>query len=164
MSSVNKVILIARVGRDPETRFAPSGSAVVNISAATSRGWKDKATGEKHEETEWHRLVAYDRLAEVIGEYLRKGSLVYFEGRLKTRKWQDKEGRDVYTTEIVVDQMQMLGSRDGAAAAPDNSPRTTAPAGPARASAPATAPRPRPPAAAPAQSTSFDDMDDDIPF
>src|SRR5438874_10084908 len=113
MASVNKVILVGNLGRDPETRYATSGSAICNITIATSRQWKDKATGEKKEETEWHRVVFYDRLAEIAGEYLKKGRPVYVEGRLKTRKWQDKEGQDRYTTEIVAEQMQLLGSREG---------------------------------------------------
>jgi single-strand DNA-binding protein len=113
MASVNKVILVGNLGRDPETRYATSGSAICNITIATSRQWKDKATGEKKEETEWHRVVFYDRLAEIAGEYLKKGRPVYVEGRLKTRKWQDKEGQDRYTTEIVAEEMQLLGSREG---------------------------------------------------
>ena len=113
MASVNKVIIVGNLGRDPETRYATSGSAICNITVATSRQWKDKTSGEKKEETEWHRVVFYDRLAEFAGEYLKKGRPVYVEGRLKTRKWQDKEGQDRYTTEIVADQMQLLGSREG---------------------------------------------------
>ena len=113
MASVNKVIIVGNLGRDPETRYATSGSAICNITVATSRQWKDKATGEKKEETEWHRVVFYDRLAEIAGEYLKKGRPVYVEGRLKTRKWQDKEGQDRYTTEIVAEEMQLLGSREG---------------------------------------------------
>ena len=113
MASVNKVIIVGNLGRDPETRYATSGSAICNITVATSRQWKDKTTGEKKEETEWHRVVFYDRLAEIAGEYLKKGRPVYVEGRLKTRKWQDKEGQDRYTTEIVAEEMQLLGSREG---------------------------------------------------
>ena len=113
MASVNKVIIVGNLGRDPETRYATSGSAICNITVATSRQWKDKTSGEKKEETEWHRVVFYDRLAEIAGGYLKKGRPVYVEGRLKTRKWQDKEGQDRYTTEIVADQMQLLGSREG---------------------------------------------------
>ena len=112
MASVNKVILVGNLGRDPETRYATSGSAICNITVATSRQWKDKTSGEKKEETEWHRVVFYDRLAEIAGEYLKKGRPVYVEGRLKTRKWQDKEGQDRYTTEIVAEEMQLLGSRE----------------------------------------------------
>src|SRR5437763_14311058 len=113
MASVNKVILVGNLGRDPETRYATSGSAICNITIATSRQWKDKATGEKKEETEWHRVVFYDKLAEIAGEYLKKGRSVYVEGRLKTRKWQDKDGVEKYTTEIIATDMQMLGSREG---------------------------------------------------
>jgi single-strand DNA-binding protein len=113
MASVNKVILVGNLGKDPETRYAPSGSAICNVTIATSRNWKDRTSGEKREETEWHRVVFYDRLAEIAGEYLRKGRPVYVEGRLKTRKWQDKEGQDRYTTEIVAEEMQLLGSREG---------------------------------------------------
>ena len=113
MASINKVILIGNLGRDPEVRYTPSGAAVCNVTLATSRNWKDKATGDKVEETEWHRVVFYDRLAEIAGEYLKKGRSVYVEGRLKTRKWQDKDGVEKYTTEIVADNMQMLGGREG---------------------------------------------------
>ena len=113
MASINKVILIGNLGRDPEVRYTPNGSAICNITIATSRNWKDKTSGEKVEETEWHRVVFYDRLAEVAGEYLKKGRPVYVEGRLKTRKWQNKEGQDVYTTEVIADNMQLLGGRDG---------------------------------------------------
>jgi single-strand DNA-binding protein len=113
MASVNKVILVGNLGKDPETRYAPSGDAITNITIATSDTWKDKATGEKKEATEWHRVVFFGRLAEIAGEYLKKGRSVYVEGRLRTRKWQDKDGQDRYTTEIVADQMQMLGSREG---------------------------------------------------
>jgi len=113
MASVNKVILIGNLGRDPEVRYAPSGSAICNVTIATSRQWKDKTSGEKQEETEWHRVVFYDRLAEIAGEYLKKGRSVYVEGRLKTRKWQDKEGQDRYTTEVIAQEMQLLGSREG---------------------------------------------------
>ncbi len=113
MSSLNKVQLIGHLGRDPEIRYMPSGDAMASVALATSEQWKDKATGEKKEATEWHRVVVFGKLAEIIGQYLKKGSLVYFEGKLKTRKWQNKEGQDVYTTEIVADQMQMLGGRQG---------------------------------------------------
>ena len=114
MASVNKVILVGNLGRDPETRYMPDGAAITNVSVATSFQWNDKASGEKKEETEWHRVVFRGKLAEVAGEYLKKGSQVYVEGRLRTRKWQDKEGQDKYTTEIMADRMQMLGSRAGA--------------------------------------------------
>jgi len=115
MASVNKVIIVGNLGRDPEVRYSPDGAAICNVSVATTSTWKDKATGERREDTEWHRVVFYNRLAEIAGEYLRKGRSVYIEGRLKTRKWQDKEtGADRYSTEIVADQMQMLSGRDDA--------------------------------------------------
>src|SRR5213596_1143031 len=114
MASVNKVILVGNLGRDPETRYNPEGGAITNISVATTDTWKDKASGEKQERTEWHRVVFFSRLAEIAGEYLKKGSQVYIEGSLRTRKWQDKEGKERTTTEIVADRMQMLGSRQGA--------------------------------------------------
>lgn len=110
---VNKVILIGNLGADPESRYLPSGSAVANITLATSESWRDKQTGQQQERTEWHRVVFFNRLAEIVGEYLKKGSKVYVEGSLRTRKWQDKEGRDQYTTEIVANEMQMLDSRGG---------------------------------------------------
>jgi single-strand DNA-binding protein len=156
MASVNKVILVGNLGRDPETRYLPSGEAVTNVSLATTDAWKDKATGEKKEATEWHRISFFGKLAEIAGEYLKKGSQVYVEGRLRTRKYQDKEtGKDRYSTEIIADRMQMLGSRAGA-----GEPRTDAPgdAGP-RGDAPAKAA-----AAAKKPAGKFDDMDDDIPF
>ena len=113
MASVNKVIIVGNLGRDPEVRYSPDGAAICNVSIATTSQWKDKATGERREETEWHRVVFYNRLAEIAGEYLKKGRAVYVEGRLKTRKWQDKEtGQDRYSTDIVADQMQMLGGRE----------------------------------------------------
>ena len=167
MASVNKVILIGNLGRDPEVRYAPSGSAICNVAIATSRNWKDKTSGERQEETEWHRVVFYDRLAEIAGEYLKKGRPVYVEGRLKTRKWTDKDGVEKYTTEIIADQMQLLGGREGGTGGGTDEgygePRAEAPrrsTPPQRpAAAPAAAPRP-----APKSSTGFDDMDDDIPF
>src|SRR6267378_2863946 len=113
MASVNKVILIGNLGRDPETRYSPDGAAITNVSVATTSQWKDKNTGEKREETEWHRVAFFGRLAEIAGQYLKKGSQVYIEGKLRTRKWQDKDGKDRYTTEIVADEMQMLGSKPG---------------------------------------------------
>jgi single-strand DNA-binding protein len=116
MASVNKVILVGNLGKDPETRYSPNGGAICNVRLATTRNWKDKATGEKKEETEWHSVVFYDRLAEIAGEYLKKGRSVYVEGRLKTRKWQDKEGQDRYTTEVIANEMQLLGSREGTGA------------------------------------------------
>ena len=156
MASVNKVIIVGNLGRDPEVRYTPNGSAVCNVSVATTRTWKDKTSGEKAEETEWHRVVFYDRLAEIAGEYLKKGRSVYVEGRLKTRKWQDKEGKDNYTTEIIADQMQMLGSREGMGGDDAAAPPRSAPV--ARSPAPGGKP------AGGKSATGFDDMDDDIPF
>src|SRR2546423_6432336 len=114
MASVNKVILVGNLGADPETKYLPSGDAVTNIRLATTDRWKDKASGEMKEATEWHRIAFFGRLAEIAGEYLKKGSQVYVEGRIRTRKWQDKEGQDRHSTEIVADALQMLGSRPGA--------------------------------------------------
>ena len=156
MASINKVILIGNLGRDPEVRYTPSGAAVCNVTLATSRSWKDKTSGDKVEETEWHRVVFYDRLAEIAGEYLKKGRPVYVEGRLKTRKWTDKEGVEKYTTEIVAAEMQLLGSREGMGGDDAAAGQRGAPA-----SRPAAA---RPAASAPKSSTGFDNMDDDIPF
>ena len=116
---VNKVILIGNLGRDPEVRYMPNGGAVANVTIATSESWKDRETGEPQERTEWHRVVFYRRLAEIVGQYLKRGSKVYVEGRLQTRKWQDNQGHDRYTTEIIADQMQMLDSRGGGSAAFD---------------------------------------------
>jgi single-strand DNA-binding protein len=168
MASINKVILIGNLGRDPEVRYTPSGAAVCNVTIATSRNWKDKTSGEKVEETEWHRVVFYDRLAEIAGEYLKKGRSVYVEGRLKTRKWTDKDGVDKYTTEIVADNMQMLGGREGMGGGDEGGSRSYAGGGGGgdggeRAARPAQ----RPAAGnkpAPKTATGFDDMDDDIPF
>lgn len=112
---VNKVILIGHVGKDPEVRYMPNGNAVANLTLATSESWKDKNTGENQERTEWHRVVFFRRLGEVVGEYVKKGSRIYVEGRLQTRKWQGQDGQDRYTTEIIADQMQMLDSRSGGA-------------------------------------------------
>ncbi|MCA3109870.1 MAG: single-stranded DNA-binding protein [Rhodocyclaceae bacterium] len=151
MASVNKVILVGNLGRDPETRYMPDGNAVANLSLATTYRWKDKASGEQKEETEWHRVTLRNRLAEVAGEYLKKGSPVYIEGRLRTRKWEDKEGIERYTTEIIADSMQMLGTKAG-----EDAPRQQA----ARSN---DAPRERA-AAKGAGHDSFDDMTDDIPF
>jgi single-strand DNA-binding protein len=158
MASVNKVILVGNLGRDPEVRYAPSGAAICNVTIATSRQWKDKTSGEKVEETEWHRVVFFDRLAEIAGEYLKKGRPVYVEGRLKTRKWTDKDGVEKYTTEIHALEMQLLGGREGGGA-PMGDEGGSAPA-------PRSAPASRPPATKPAakSATGFDDMDDDIPF
>jgi single-strand DNA-binding protein len=176
MASVNKVILIGNLGRDPEVRYNPNGGAWCTISLATTRNWKNRETGERQEETEWHRVVFNDRLAEIAGEYLKKGRPVYVEGRLKTRKWQDKEGRDTYTTEIIADQMQLLGGREGGGGGGDDmgggggysrGGGDDMGGGAPRAAARPAAPRPAPqraPAPAPKASTGFDDMDDDIPF
>lgn len=159
MASVNKVILIGNVGKDPEVRYNPSGGAWCTLSLATTRNWKNRETGERQEETEWHRVVFNDRLAEIVGEYVKKGRPLYVEGRLKTRKWQDKEGRDTYTTEIIAQEMQMIGGRDGGGGDEYGGGRPAA--RPAAAQRPAA---PRAPAQAPKDSTGFDDMDDDIPF
>ncbi len=146
---VNKAILIGNLGNDPDIRYTASGAAVANISLATAESWKDKETGEKQDRPEWHRVVFFGRLAEIVGEYLRKGSQIYVEGRLQTRKWQDKEGRDRYTTEIVANEMQMLGSRSGGATNFEQSP----PPAKEEVTAPATSGGP-----------PKDDFDDDIPF
>lgn len=138
---VNKVILVGHLGADPETRYMPSGGAVTNVRLATSEGWKDKTSGEQQERTEWHNVAFFGRLAEIAGEYLRKGSQVYVEGRLRTRKWQDREGHDRYTTEIIANDMQMLGGRPGAGAPAKSMPSEQVANGP------------------PAE-----DFDDDIPF
>ncbi|MEI7430281.1 MAG: single-stranded DNA-binding protein [Betaproteobacteria bacterium] len=157
MASVNKVILVGNLGKDPEIRYMTNGEAVANVSIATSESWKDKASGEKKEITEWHRLVFYRKLAEIVNQYLKKGSTVYVEGRIRTRKWQDKEGQERYTTEIEVTEMQMLGGRNSASSSGGEAeyggsmPSSSAPS-PARGSAPAK------------KAPSFEDMDDDIPF
>ena len=153
MASVNKVILVGNLGADPETRYMPNGDAVANIRLATTESWKDKASGEKREMTEWHRVVFYRKLAEIVGQYLKKGSSVYVEGRIRTRKWQDKDGQERYTTEIEANEMQMLGGRQSmgssggeaeyGGAMPSRSPSPSAPA---------------------KKAPSFEDMDDDIPF
>jgi single-strand DNA-binding protein len=162
MASVNKVILVGNLGKDPETRYMPNGDAVTNVTIATSDAWTDKTSGEKKEATEWHRVTFYRRLAEVAGEYLKKGSSVYVEGKLRTRKWQDKDGQDRYTTEVIADVMQMLGSRGGGggSAPMDDGPATgsrgeSSAREPARASKAAAAKKP---------AGAFEDMDDDIPF
>ena len=143
MSSINKVILIGRMGRDPEVRFTPNGKAICNFTLATSRKWKDKTSGQMQEETEWHRLVAFEQLAEIIGKYLQKGGSAYFEGALKTRKWADKEGVEKYTTEVIVSEMKLLGSRE-------------------EAGEPRKAPDQR--KVAQAKQPSLAEMEDDIPF
>ncbi len=165
MASINKVILVGNLGRDPEVRYSADGAAICNISIATTSNWKDKASGERREETEWHRIVFYNRLAEIVGEYLKKGRSVYIEGRLRTRKWQNKEGQDVYTTEVIADQMQMLGGRDdmgasggGNSGGGEYEGSSSAPSRPA---ARPQAQRPQAPSASPA---SLGDLDDDIPF
>lgn len=158
MASVNKVILIGNLGRDPETRYTADGAAITNITIATSENWKDKATGERQEKTEWHRVVFFGRLAEIAGEYLKKGKQVYIEGSLTTRKWTDKDGVEKYTTEIRANEMKMLGSREGMGGggaefdAGGDEPR-------AAARAPASKP-----AATAKPASSMADMDDDIPF
>ncbi len=163
MAAINKVILVGNLGKDPEVRYTPNGNAICNVSVATTRTWKDKNSGDKQEETEWHRVVFYDRLAEIAGEYLKKGRSVYVEGRLKTRKWQNKEGQDVYTTEIIATEMQMLGGRDGGGGGGDEGGGGGGYSRESRASA-APAPRAPAPRPAPKSNTGFDDMDDDIPF
>jgi single-strand DNA-binding protein len=161
--SVNKVILVGRLGKDPETRYMTNGEAVTNATLATSENWKDKS-GEKQEKTEWHNLVFYRRLAEVAGEYLKKGSQVYIEGKIQTRKWQTKEGQDRYTTEIIVNEMQMLGGKSTGAGSfevmDQSAPERSAPA---RSAAPAR-PAPAAPSTGSGQGRSFDNFDDDIPF
>ena len=156
MASVNKVIVLGNLGRDPEVRYTPNGAAVCNMRIATTRSWKNKESGEKQEETEWHSIVLYDRLAEVAGEYLAKGRAVYVEGRLKTRKWQDKEGNDRYTTEIVGESLQLLGGKRDDEGESERPAARQAPA-----PAPATRQQQR---QQPKTNTGFDDMDDDIPF
>ena len=183
MASINKVIIVGNLGRDPEMRTFPSGDQVANVTIATTDKWKDKQTGEMREATEWHRVVFNGRLAEIVGQYLRKGSQVYVEGSLRTRKWTDQAGIEKYSTEIRADQMQMLGGRQGmggqggghddggyggdAGGGYDQAPRRAAPA-PApmqqRPPAPAPRPAPAPVAQAPRAASGFDDMDDDIPF
>lgn len=160
---INKVILIGNLGRDPEVRYMPSGGAVTNITIATSESWKDKSTGQQQERTEWHRIVMFGRLGEIAGEYLKKGSQVYIEGRLQTRKWQDQSGQDRYTTEIVANEMQMLGSRGGSGGGGGSADYNQEPnydsQPPAQPSS--SAPSPAPGGGA---SAGFDDFDDDIPF
>ena len=185
MASINKVIIVGNLGRDPEMRTFPSGDQVANVTIATTDKWKDKQTGEMKEATEWHRVVFNGRLAEIVGQYLRKGSQVYVEGSLRTRKWTDQSGVEKYSTEIRADQMQMLGSRQGMGGGGqggggqqgggyddgyggdqggyDQAPRRAAPA-PRPMAAPAPRPAPAPVAQAPRAASGFDDMDDDIPF
>lgn len=151
MASVNKVILVGNLGKDPETRYMPNGDQVTNITVATSETWKDKSSGEQKEATEWHRVVFFRRLAEIAGQYLKKGSQVYIEGSLKTRKWQGQDGQDRYTTEIVANEMKMLGKREGGQSS----------------DAPSDSGHSEPRKSAPEQKTgggTFNDFDDDIPF
>lgn len=162
MASVNKVIIVGNLGRDPETRYMPSGDAMTNIAVATTDKWKDKTSGEQKEATEWHRIAFFGKLAEIAGQYLKKGSQVYIEGKLRTRKWTDKDGVEKYTTEIIADTMQMLGSRQGmggGASADEGYGGSTmsAPRQSAAASGGASRPASKP-------APNFSDMDDDIPF
>lgn len=165
MASVNKVILVGNLGRDPETRYMPDGGAITNVSVATTDSWKDK-NGDKQEKTEWHRVAFFGKLAEIAGEYLKKGSQVYVEGRLQTRKWQDKDGVEKYTTEIVADRMQMLGRREGMGGSDGDSGGSYDRGGDRgeqrseRGAPSAGASKPQSKGGA----TKFDDMDDDIPF
>lgn len=147
---VNKAILLGNLGNDPEVRYTASGSAVANVSLATTEQWKDRESGEQQEKTEWHRIVFFGRLAEIVGEYLRKGSQIYVEGRLQTRKWQDKDGNDKYTTEIVANEMQMLGSGGGGSRSSGSDGMDQRPASNE--------------SAASKQPAGGDDFDDDIPF
>ena len=151
---VNKVIIVGNLGNDPDTRYMPSGSAVTNLSVATNESWKDKQTGEQKDRTEWHRVAMFGRLAEIAAEYLRKGSQVYIEGKLRTRKWQDKNGQDRYTTEIIADEMQMLGGRGGSGGGGGN----FGGGAPSGGGAPQQGGGNAPPQPGP------DDFDDDIPF
>ena len=176
MASVNKVIIVGNLGRDPEMRTFPSGDQVANVRIATTDRWRDKNTGENKEATEWHSVVFNGRLAEIVGQYLRKGSQIYVEGSLRTRKWTDQSGQERYTTEIRADTMQMLGGRQGMGGGYDDSgygdnggggggyeaPRRAAPA--PRPAPPAARPAPAPVAQPPRAASGFDDMDDDIPF
>ena len=155
---INKVILVGNLGNDPEVKYMPSGGAVTNFSLATADSWKDKTSGERVDKTEWHRVVFFNRLAEIAGEYLKKGSQVYIEGSLRTRKWQDQGGQDRYTTEIVGSEMQMLGSRSGGSSDFDQS------AAPQQSARPAPKPAQNQSRQAPPAAQNFDDFDDDIPF
>lgn len=157
MASVNKVILVGNLGADPETRFMPSGDPICNLRLATTDSYKDKASGEKKESTEWHRVVMFGRLAEIAGQYLKKGSQVYIEGRIQTRKWQDKEGQDRYSTEIIASEMKMLGKKEGGSSQDDNSDYAPAPRNerPQQSGGGDSARRPK---------LAFDDLGDDIPF
>lgn len=162
MASVNKVIIVGNLGRDPEVRYSASGDAMCNITVATTDTWKDKATGERKEATEWHRISFFGRLAEIAGQYLKKGSQVYVEGSLRTRKWTDKEGQERYTTEIRADEMKMLGGRQGMGEPSGMGGGSGGGSG--RSSAPAPDYAPAPPAAQKKPAFSDDFGDDDIPF
>ncbi|BBB69210.1 single-stranded DNA-binding protein [Undibacterium sp. YM2] len=165
MASVNKVIIVGNLGRDPETRYMPSGDAMTSITVATTDSWKDKSSGEKKEQTEWHRITFFGKLAEIAGQYLKKGSQVYVEGSLRTRKYTDKDGVEKYATDIKADSMQMLGSRQGmgGGAGMDDGGGYGGGGGGAPAPRPQAAPQQRQaPASRPAPN--FSDMDDDIPF
>lgn len=161
MASINKVIIIGNLGRDPETRYMPSGDAMTTIAVATSESWKDKVTGEKKEQTEWHRITFFGKLAEIAGQYLKKGSQVYVEGSLRTRKYTDKDGVEKYATDIRADTMKMLGSRQGmgGGAADEEYGSAPAPRQHAETGSANSASRP-----APKPASNFNDMDDDIPF
>jgi single-strand DNA-binding protein len=163
---INKVILVGNLGGDPEVRYMPSGNAVTNVTLATSESWKDKQTGQMQERTEWHRVVFFNRLAEIAGEYLRKGSKVYVEGSLRTRKWQGQDGQDRYTTEIVASEMQMLDSRGGAgdAGGYSSQPDPMGYGQPQQQQAPRRQPAQQPQQAPQQPAPGFDDFDDDIPF
>lgn len=158
---INKVILVGNLGSDPEVRYMPSGGAVTTVSIATSQTWKDKQTGEQKEATEWHRVVFFNRLAEIAGEYLRKGSQIYVEGALRTRKWQGQDGQDRYTTEIVANEMQMLGSRSGGTASFNDAQPSGGYSAPSSGGPRQSSPAQQPPSAPP---PAYDDFDDDIPF
>ena len=165
MASVNKVIILGNLGKDPEIRYLPSGAAICSVGIATSRQWKDKTSGERQEETEWHRVTFFDRLAEVAGEYLKKGKSVYVEGRLKTRKYTDKDGVEKYATEIIATDMQLLGGREGGSTGGGpGGDEEMGSARPPQRSVPAARPAPAATKPAAKSSTGFEDMDDDIPF
>ena len=157
---INKVILVGNVGIDPEVRYMPNGNAVTTLSVATSEAWKDKVTGEKQERTEWHRVVCFNRLGEIAGEYVRKGSKLYLEGSLRTRKWQDAQGQDRYTTEIIAAELQLLDSKGASNAPYQDAP----PQGHYAAEQSSATPATRAPAMQTAAADAFDELDDDIPF
>lgn len=167
MASLNKAIIIGNLGRDPETRYLPNGDAVTNIAVATTETWKDKNTGEKKEQTEWHRVTLYRQLGEIAGKYLQKGSQVYLEGRLQTRKWTDKDGVERYTTEIIADTMKMLGARpsnDGQQQGQQQRPQQQRATGDDYQNAKNGRTPPQQQRSGPAPRADFSDMDDDIPF